>query len=94
MTIQETTSLSETSVLRFSIFLTLQGEKVKTLHTRKYRRIFHLLEKFTWDSAHLIVRYGDKGENEGVYTSSAELRAALSSFIEGENIEYLMGGAS
>lgn len=91
---EQTTSLSETSVLRFSIFLTLQGEKVKTLHTRKYRRLFHLLEKYEWDRAHLIVRYGDKGENEGVYTNSAELRAALSSFIEAENVEYLMGGVA
>lgn len=85
-------AFSNSSVLRYSIFLTLGGAKVRTLHTGKFRKIYSAVERYEWDSAHLIVRYGDAGENEGIYTSAADVRAALASFIESENVEYLMGG--
>ena len=87
-----------TSVLRFSLFLKNNGDKVRTLHTGKLRRIYAALENYEWDTAEVFIRYlvggQEIGENSGVYHSTDEVKMALAAWTEQENREYILGGAS
>lgn len=89
----ETTALTDLSVLRFSIVLTdSAGVVVRTLHTKKVRRVHYVAQNHKWASAHLIVKYGDEGlTNEGIYASIAELQAAITAFTEPELMQYIKG---
>lgn len=90
MTIANNVS-TDLSVLRFHLVLTLRGEAVKTLHTRKRKRIAHVSNVHEFDAAHLRVTYGNSGaENEGIYGNRADLLAALSAFTESELIDGLV----
>jgi len=61
--------------------------KVKTVSTRKVRRIFQILKPNNFENCVFNVKvvYVGGGDNEGEYKTKKELIEALKSFLEADN---------
>lgn len=78
--------------MRFHIKLYFNGVLVRKLATSKQKRVVSVLDRYTWEEAHLTVFYGETGaENSGIYHTKEEAKQALTRFTEQELKDYVFG---
>jgi hypothetical protein len=76
------------NTMSFRVILQNNGQTVRKTHTRKSRRLYHILRGQIWQTAELTVRYYANdvlvGDNRGVYDNEAKFIQALTAFTDAE----------